>query len=170
MLLHWLVWWLTTCLLGSLRHRLDYVCDSAQYYRFPIYRGYIWYNNAHSTTITMKKTCQICTHKRHPIPRHLYGRAMGCLLWVIPRKMAAIYRKLIVPKYIQYLSGRAVQWVRFDVKYPVDVDFTPPVMQSTISISNKGSLMSWGIQNGKKINRVIKGKYCYEQWHSNSLT
>ena len=43
----------------------------------------IWYDSAHSTTITMIKL-QICTHEQHPIA-HPYGWAMGCLSWVIWR-------------------------------------------------------------------------------------
>ena len=38
---------------------------------------------------------QICTHERHRIPLP-NGRAMGCLSWVIRRKMTAIYRERIV--------------------------------------------------------------------------
>ena len=38
---------------------------------------------------------QICTHERHPIVSP-YGRAMGCLSWVIQRKTTAIYRERTV--------------------------------------------------------------------------
>ena len=65
----------------------------AIYYRLWIYHGYIWYDNAHSTTITMiKLSRKICTHERHPIPRP-FGRNMGCLSWVKRRKMTPKYRE-----------------------------------------------------------------------------
>ena len=38
---------------------------------------------------------KICTHDRHRIPSP-YGPAMGCLLWVIKRKLTALYRKRTV--------------------------------------------------------------------------
>ena len=70
-----------------------FVMEIPKYYRFSIYLGYIWYDSAHGTTIIM---IELCTHKRHLIPRP-YGWAMGCLLWFIQGKMTTIYQECTVP-------------------------------------------------------------------------
>ena len=56
-------------------------------------RGPVLLDSEHSATITIVKPLPIrlFTHDRHPIPRP-DGRAMGCLSWVIRRKMTAISR------------------------------------------------------------------------------
>ena len=81
---------------GFITQIVKFLPGNMRYYRLSIYQGYIWYDNAHSTTITkIKFRPDFCTHERHPIPRP-YGRAMGCLSWVIWRKMTAIYRERTV--------------------------------------------------------------------------
>ena len=62
------------------------------YYRLSIYRGYIWYDGAHNTTITTMKLRSDLHSRTTPILRP-DGRAMGCRSWVIWRKMTAIYRE-----------------------------------------------------------------------------
>ena len=63
------------------------------YYRLSIYRGYIWYDSAHSTTITTMKLRSDLHSRTTPILRP-HGRAIGCHSWVIWwRKMTAIYRE-----------------------------------------------------------------------------
>ena len=58
-----------------------------QYYKLSIYQGYIYYDSAHSTTVTILKF----RSDLHP-----YGRAVGCLSCVIQRQMTAIYRECSV--------------------------------------------------------------------------
>ena len=53
------------------------------YYRLSIYRGYIWYGNTHSMTVTMIKL-RSDLHSR--TTSHTIGPAMGCLSWVIRKK------------------------------------------------------------------------------------
>ena len=65
------------------------------YYRLSIYRGYIWYDSAHNTTITTM-TLRSDLHSRTTSILRPHGRAMGCRSWVRWRKMTAIYREHII--------------------------------------------------------------------------
>ena len=78
----------------------NYFLYHVQFYGLSIYRGYIWYNCAHSTTITMLKI-RSDLHPRtipHTSPvRASYG--VSFVSWVILRKMTAIYReRTVCPK------------------------------------------------------------------------
>ena len=80
------------------------------YYKLSIYRDYIWYDSAHSTTIKMIKL-RTDLHSRktpHTSPlraRYGGGGVVGVvgvvgLLWVVRRKMTAIYRERTVYEYM----------------------------------------------------------------------
>ena len=68
-------------------------------YTLDISRSYTTWLCPQPNNYSGKTSAKLCTHERHPIgPRH-YGRAMGCLSWVIQRIMTAIYRERTVLHY-----------------------------------------------------------------------
>ena len=78
----------------------NYFLYHVQYYGLSIYRGYMWYNCTHSTTITMLRI-RSDLHPRtipHTSPvRASYG--VSFVSWVILRKMTVIYReRTVCPK------------------------------------------------------------------------
>ena len=52
-------------------------------------------------------SARLCTHERHSIPSP-HGRAKGCLSWIRPRKITAIYRERTVVVYYFGLSALTV--------------------------------------------------------------
>ena len=53
---------------SKLWKHMTYQNHILRFYR-SIYRGYIWYDSVHSTTIAMIQFGEICTHQPQPIPR-----------------------------------------------------------------------------------------------------
>ena len=79
---------------------------------------------------------QIFTHERHPIPRP-YGRAIGCLSWVIRRKMTAIYRECTVLKWMSWKNE-----TRFHVNW-IDYGEFHPILQQVSAVHNRLHEKSW---------------------------
>ena len=77
------------------------------YYILSIYRGYIWYDSTHSTTITVIKLWSDLHWRKTPIPG-TYGRAWWCLSGVIHRTITAMYReRTILYNFIRDFLVRA---------------------------------------------------------------
>ena len=75
--------------------------SKGEYNRLSIYRGYIWYDSAYSTSITMVTLRSNLYSRTTPHTSPLTGRGMGCLSWVIRRKITAIYRERTVHRLPQ---------------------------------------------------------------------
>ena len=66
-------------------YEYQHLTVTSLYYKLSICRGYIWYDNAPNTIITMIKLRSDLHSRTTPILRP-YGRAMGCFSPVIRRK------------------------------------------------------------------------------------
>ena len=129
---------------------------TSSYYTLSIYRGYIWHDNAHSKTIIMTSVRFACTHEQHPIPRP-YGRARGCLSWVIRRKITATYRYPANQVSISSSAVRVMSITKYELMHR---NFKPPKFLSihrsvcsnyptVLKLSFKGWMIKVSVSSGK---------------------